>query len=463
MNNLEVNKIFFLGIGGIGMSAIARYFLQQGRAVYGYDKTPSPLTDKLIEEGAVITFSDTKESLDSDFLDAIKEEVLVVYTPAIPKTSELFQFFANEGYRFFKRSQVLGWISQEIPTIAVAGTHGKTTTSSLIAHVLKTAGIDFTAFLGGIANNFGSNYVLNANPKWMVVEADEFDRSFLTLHPQIAVITSADADHLDIYGDEQEFLNGFRSFVNQIQPNGKLIIHQPAYENLGLNRPALTYCINCNAMVKAIEVMPSDGMFQFSILQGGQDERQFAIALPGIHNVQNAMAAFLVAKQLGISDQLISKAFMSFTGVDRRFHYQVRTKGQVYIDDYAHHPSEINAVRESLRMIYPERKITAIFQPHLFTRTRDFMDGFAQSLEEFDEIFLLDIYPARELPLEGITSEALLKKIKNGAKYLVSKEDLIARLAKAETDIVVTLGAGDIDRLVQPIKEVLKDKIAKRD
>jgi len=462
MTNLEVNKIFFLGIGGIGMSAIARYFLQQGKTVYGYDKTPSPLTDKLIEEGAVITFSDEIKSLDNHFTSADKDEVLVVYTPAIPKSSELFQFFTNEGYRFFKRSQVLGWISQNIPTIAVAGTHGKTTTSSLISHVLNVAGVSFSAFLGGIANNFGSNYVLNEDPKWLVVEADEFDRSFLTLHPQIAVITSADADHLDIYGDEQEFLNGFRSFVNQIQPNGKLIIHQPAYETLGLNRPALTYCIKCNAMVNAIEVMPSDGMFQFSIVQG-QDERQFAIALPGIHNVQNAMAAFLVAKQLGISDQLISKAFMSFTGVDRRFHYHVKTRGQVYIDDYAHHPSEINAVRESLRLMYPERKITAIFQPHLFTRTRDFMDGFAQSLEEFDEIYLLDIYPARELPINGITSAVLLKKIKNAQKFLVSKEDLVPRLAKAETDIVVTLGAGDIDRLVQPVKEILKDKVARRD
>ncbi len=462
MTNLEVNKIFFLGIGGIGMSAIARYFLQQGRSVYGYDKTPSALTDKLIEEGAVITFTDKVDALDKEFLATNKDEVLVVYTPAVPQTSELFQFFTLGEYRFFKRSQVLGWISQNIPTIAVAGTHGKTTTSSLIAHVLKVAGVPFSAFLGGIANNFGSNYVLNENPKWLVVEADEFDRSFLTLHPQIAVITSADADHLDIYGDEQEFLNGFRSFIKQILPNGKLIIHQPAYQKLNLHQPALTYCINCSAMVNAIEIMPSEGMFQFSIVQG-PDERQFAIALPGIHNVQNAMAAYLVAKQLGIADKLISQAFMSFTGVDRRFHYHVKTKGQVYIDDYAHHPSEIDAVRQSLRMMYPERKITVVFQPHLFTRTRDFMEGFAQSLAQFDEIFLLEIYPARELPLPGVNAEALLKRIQNAQKSLVTKEELVAKLVKADTDIVVTLGAGDIDRLVMAIKEGIKDKVAVRD
>lgn len=460
MSQLSVNKIFFLGIGGIGMSAIARYFLSQGRVVYGYDKTPSPLTDKLIEEGAVITFDDKVDSLDPEFVAAPANEVLIVRTPAVPANSELFQFFEQKGYTQYKRSQVLGWISQQTPTIAVAGTHGKTTTSSLISHVLKVAGIPFSAFLGGIANNFNSNFVLNEKPEWLVVEADEFDRSFLTLHPQIAVITSCDADHLDIYGDENEFLSGFRAFVDQVKPKGQLIIHQQAYKKLGLNKPALTYCINCDAMVSASEIMPSEGMFQFSIVKG-QDERQFALSLPGIHNVQNAMAAYLVAKQLGINDVTINKAFMSFTGVDRRFHYQLRSKEQTYIDDYAHHPSEIDAVRESLRLMYQDKKITVVFQPHLYTRTRDFMDGFAKSLGDFDEVILLDIYPARELPIDGITSEALLKKISNPLKSLVTKEALTEKLTKSETEIVVTLGAGDIDRLVQPVRETLEKKIKK--
>ncbi|MES2629872.1 MAG: UDP-N-acetylmuramate--L-alanine ligase [Bacteroidota bacterium] len=460
MSQLSVNKIFFLGIGGIGMSAIARYFLSQGKSVYGYDKTPSPLTDKLIAEGAVITFEDSVAALTEEFTSAPAEDVLIVRTPAVPVNSEIFRFFEKQGYQQFKRSQVLGWISEQTPTIAVAGTHGKTTTSSLIAHVLKVAEIPFSAFLGGIANNFNSNFVLHEKPEWLVIEADEFDRSFLTLHPQIAIITSADADHLDIYGDENEFLNGFRAFVDQVKPKGQLIIHQNAYNKLGLNKPALTYCINCDAMVSASEIMPSEGMFQFSIVKG-KDERQFALALPGIHNVQNAMAAYLVAKQLGINDVTINKAFMSFAGVERRFHYQLRNRQQVYIDDYAHHPSEIDAVRESLRLMYPDRKLTVVFQPHLFTRTRDFMDGFAKSLAEFDEIFLLDIYPARELPLEGITSEALLSKVRNPHKSLVSKENITEKLIKTETEVVVTLGAGDIDRLVEPIRKSLETKISK--
>lgn len=460
MSQLSVNKIFFLGIGGIGMSAIARYFLGQGKAVYGYDKTPSPLTDKLIEEGAVITFEDNVASLSADFTSASKDEVLIIRTPAVPQNSELYQFLETQGYKQFKRSQVLGWISQQTPTIAVAGTHGKTTTSSLIAHVLQVAGIPFSAFLGGIANNFNSNYVLHNKPEWLVVEADEFDRSFLTLHPQIAVITSADPDHLDIYGDENEFINGFKAFVSQINPNGQLIIHQQAYKKLGLNQPATTYCIDGDAMVVASEIMPSEGMFQFSIVKG-KDERQFALALPGIHNVLNAMAAYLVAKQLGIGDSVINKAFMSFAGVERRFHFQLKGKTQVYIDDYAHHPSEIDAVRASLRMMYPEKKLTVVFQPHLFSRTRDFMDDFAISLSDFDEIFLLDIYPARELPLEGITSQALLQKVRNPNKTLVTKESILEKLKKSDTEIVVTLGAGDIDRLVTPIKNVLESKLNK--
>jgi UDP-N-acetylmuramate--alanine ligase len=451
MNQLTINKVYFLGIGGIGMSAIARYFLKMGKEVYGYDRTPSHLTEKLSEEGAVISYNDSVNDIPAAFTSGTKEDVLVVRTPAVPADSALYKFFEAEGYNIFKRSQVLGWITAQTPTIAVAGTHGKTTTSSLIAHVLQTAGIPFSAFLGGIANNFNSNFVINEKAEWIVAEADEFDRSFLTLHPTISVITSTDADHLDIYGDASEFNNGFRSFIGNLAEGGKLIIHQNAYDKLELTAPALTYCIHCKAMVSAEEIQASEGMFQFSIRKG-LDERQFALSLPGIHNVENALAAYSVAKELGISDHIINKAFMSFTGVERRFHYHIRRKGFVYLDDYAHHPSEISAVRDSLRMMYPEKKITAVFQPHLYSRTRDFMAGFAQSLAEFDEVFLLDIYPARELPIEGIDSAALLKKIQNGHKHLVTKEELVERLAKTELEVLVTLGAGDIDRLVEPIR-----------
>ncbi len=458
MSKLVANKIFFLGIGGIGMSAIARYFLVMGKQVYGYDKTPSPITDKLQEEGAQIFFEDNSDALFAAIKDH-KNDVLVVRTPAVPGNSELFNYFQNEAFEMAKRSVVLGWISTDTPTIAVAGTHGKTTTSSLIAHLLQVAGIPFSAFLGGIANNFNSNYVANPNAKWLVVEADEFDRSFLTLHPQLAVITSADPDHLDIYGDSEEFANGFRSFIANLVEGGKLIIHQTAYSKLGLTAPALTYCISCDAMISATEIQASEGMFQFSLIEG-KKEQQFAIALPGIHNVENALAAYAVGKQLGISDDTINKALMSFTGVERRFHYQIKGRELVYVDDYAHHPSEINAVCKSLRMIYPERKISVVFQPHLYSRTRDFLDGFAKALAEFDEVFLLDIYPARELPIEGITSELLLKKIQCGHKQLVSKEDMVSKVAKSETEVVVTLGAGDIDRLVAPLKQALLNKIA---
>ncbi len=458
MKGLKFDKVFFLGIGGIGMSALARYFLHQGTQVFGYDKTATALTEQLHAEGAKITFVDDFNTVAEEFKTAHPENVLVVRTPAVPVKSELYQYFTTNNYTMAKRAVVLGWIADQTPTIAVAGTHGKTTTSSLIAHVLNVAGISFNAFLGGIATNFGSNLVLNSKPEWLVVEADEFDRSFLTLHPTITVITSTDADHLDVYGNEQEFQKGFQEFVKQLKPTGQLIIQQAAYERLELNQPALTYCLNCDAMYSAIEIMPSEGMFQFSIVNG-VDERQFALSLPGLHNVQNAMAAYLVAKQVGINDQLINKAFMSFEGVERRFQYHIRNNGITYIDDYAHHPSEINAVHDSLRLMYPGKHIAVVFQPHLFTRTRDFMPEFAKSLSAFDEVMLLDIYPARETPIDGVSSEALLKLMNNPNKQVVSKENLTEVLSKSASEIVVTLGAGDIDKLVENVKNCLSQKI----
>ncbi|HEX4887097.1 MAG TPA: UDP-N-acetylmuramate--L-alanine ligase [Luteibaculaceae bacterium] len=459
MNRLGASTVFFLGIGGIGMSAIARYFLHHKKRVLGYDKTPSSLTDRLQEEGAEIFFNDDPAELQRLLSDADAADLLVVITPAVPKDSQLSVYIRENQFLTLKRSEVLGEISATMPTIAVAGTHGKTTTTTLIAHVLQVAGVKFNAFLGGISNNFNSNLVLHNDAKWMVVEADEFDRSFLTLHPSIAVVTSVDADHLDIYGDVKTFQSGFSDFIAKLKADGTLICHQQAYRQLGLSRPALTYCLDCNAMYSATEIMSAEGMFQFSIVSG-IDERQFALSIPGLHNVQNALAAYLVAKQLGISDVVINKAFMSFAGIERRFHYQVRTRDLVYIDDYAHHPTEISAVYDSLRFMYPERKITAIFQPHLFTRTRDFMDGFAASLSEFDEVLLLDIYPARELPIEGVTSDALAAKMKGRPVKRLGKEQVNDYLLRSETEVVLTIGAGDIDRLVEPIRQTLLKKVS---
>lgn len=460
MNLKELHSVYFLGIGGIGMSAIARWFNHVGVPVYGYDKTPSSLTALLEQEGMQIAYVDEVDRL-PEALISNKEQSLVVWTPAIPKDSQLLGYFRTEGFELKKRSEVLGMITASMYAVAVAGTHGKTTTSSMVAHLLKHAGKNVVAFLGGVTQNYESNLILSDEKEneapIVVVEADEFDRSFLRLHPNIAVVTSVDPDHLDIYGDDQHLKEGFVEFINLIDPNGGLYIQKNALANLG-SSPSLTtvpYGIQAGE-IYAANVKAGIASFHFDYISPTHEIQDLAIHMPGFHNVENALAAIGVALQLGVAEQEIRAGLESFRGVKRRFEILHQEDGKVYIDDYAHHPEEICAFLGSVKAMYPNHKLTAVFQPHLYTRTRDFAEGFSVSLSLADEVVLLDIYPAREMPLPGITSEMLLDKITSRHKSVQSKEGLLGYLEATGTEVLVTIGAGDIDRLVQPINNWIK-------
>lgn len=460
MNLKELHSVYFLGIGGIGMSAIARWFNHIGIPVYGYDKTPSPLTALLGQEGMQITYVDEVDTLPHTLVSN-KEQSLVVWTPAIPKDSKLLGYFRAEGFALKKRSEVLGMITASMYAVAVAGTHGKTTTSSMVAHLLKHAGRNVAAFLGGVTQNYESNLILSddkgEDAPIVVVEADEFDRSFLRLHPNIAVVTSVDPDHLDIYGDDQHLKEGFAEFIKLIDPKGRLYIQKNALANLG-STPSLTtipYGIQAGD-IYAENVNAGIASFSFDYTSASQRIPDLVIHMPGFHNVENALAAIGVALQLGLSEQQIRDGLASFRGVKRRFEILHQEEGKVYIDDYAHHPEEIRAFLKSVKAMYPANKLTAVFQPHLYTRTRDFAEGFSSALSLADEVVLLDIYPARELPLPGVNSEMLLEKITAGRKSVQSKEGLIGYLEANQPEVLVTVGAGDIDRLVQPINNWIK-------
>ncbi len=460
MNLDNIHSVYFLGIGGIGMSAIARYFNAKGKSVSGYDKTSTPLTDELQAEGIQIHFDDTLESIPFPIRNQ-KEEVLVIMTPAVPESHNGLNFFKNGGFTIKKRSEVLGILTEQSYTIAVAGTHGKTTTSSMIAHILKASNVDCTAFLGGITKNYNSNLLLpsknNEQPtNIVVVEADEYDRSFLTLHPDITVITSMDADHLDIYGDKSFLEESFRLFANQTKSGGILIAKQDLPLN---NDKAISYSILKPAEFKAENIRVEKQYYTFDLVTPSGTIKDLQLGLPGTHNVENAVAAVTVALKMGISNDHIKKALASFTGVKRRFDYQVRTEKLVYIDDYAHHPEELKACIHSVKEIFPNKKITGIFQPHLFTRTRDFADGFAESLSLLDELLLMEIYPARELPIEGVNSEMLLKKMSLKNKMICSKEELVREVEKRNIEVLLTLGAGDIDQFVEPLKKMLEKRV----
>ncbi|MDX5339580.1 MAG: UDP-N-acetylmuramate--L-alanine ligase [Cyclobacteriaceae bacterium] len=452
-----INKVFFLGIGGIGMSAIARWFLHEGYPVAGYDKTPSHLTAELEKEGMTITYTDRVDAIPVDFTTN-PEEVLVVWTPAIPKDSVLLNFF-QAHFQLKKRSEVLGMITKDYYTIAVAGTHGKTSTSSLIAHLLKSAGKPVAAFLGGITQNYNSNLILPGKSKeatLVVVEADEFDRSFLRLHPNEAVVTSADPDHLDIYGDEATILDGFRDFIQLVDKKGKLYLQSHAWyrlgENLGTNVGIREYGLRSNG-IHAENVTAKPGVFQFDYIGPKAQIPGLELHIPGFHNVENALVAIAIAVDHGVSVAQIREGIKSFRGVKRRFEIHSNAPGYVYIDDYAHHPEEIKACLSSVRAMYPTQRLTVIFQPHLFTRTRDFAEGFSESLSLADEVVLLDIYPARELPIEGVNSEMLLKGIQAQKKILIKKDQVMDYLKESSPEVLVTMGAGDIDRLVPGIAE----------
>jgi UDP-N-acetylmuramate--alanine ligase len=449
-----INSVFFLGIGGIGMSALARWFQQEGYAVAGYDKTPSPLTETLESEGMQITFADEVSALPARFATATAE-TLVVWTPAIPKDSVLLQFF-QAGFLLKKRAEVLVMITKDQYTIAVAGTHGKTSTSSLIAHLLKSAGKPVTAFLGGITQNYNSNLILSGKSAdaVVVVEADEFDRSFLQLHPNEAVLTSADPDHLDIYGDEQTILEGFRQFLGLVDKKGKIYLQSHALYRLGALSLTATdireYGLRSEG-IHADNVIAKPASFQFDYIGAKTQIKGLELPIPGFHNVENALAAIAIALDHGLSEIQIREGIKSFRGVKRRFEIHSSLEGKIFIDDYAHHPEEIKACLSSVRAMYPSRRMTVIFQPHLFSRTRDFAAGFSESLSLADEVVLLPIYPARELPMEGVSSNMLLAGIHADKKACLEKQDVASFLETSQPEVLVTLGAGDIDRLVPGI------------
>lgn len=445
MNLNQIHNVYFIGIGGIGMSALARYFQNIGKNVSGYDKTPTMLTDELIAAGMEIHFEDNISLIPTDYY---VENTLVIITPAVPVSHSEWNFFLERNYVVKKRSEVLGIITKDTFCFAVAGTHGKTTTSSILGHILYESGADVTAFLGGIVENYHSNLIGNGKTI-TVVEADEFDRSFLHLHPNIACVTSMDADHLDIYGDATAIEDSFREFANKVDDKNNLFVPK------GLPLEGLTTGINEEATYKAFNVRIENGFYVFDVQTPTETIKDLQFGLPGRHNLMNALMALAMAKTYGTPTESIAKALASFKGIQRRFSYQIKTKDLVYIDDYAHHPTEINAVHQAVRELYPNEKVLAIFQPHLFSRTKDFADDFAKSLSQFDEILLLDIYPARELPMEGITSSWLLSKMENPNKKLISKSDLIPTILANDAKIILTIGAGDIGELVPNIKQAL--------
>lgn len=431
------------------MSALARYFMNIGKNVAGYDKTKTQLTDELQELGISIHYEDSIDLIEQEYLN--KENTLIIITPAVPKNHSEWNYFTSNGFNVKKRAEVLGIITKDTFCFAVAGTHGKTTTSSILGHILYQSGVDVTAFLGGIVENYNSN-LIGSGKTVTVVEADEFDRSFLHLHPNLACITSMDADHLDIYGDASAIEASFIEFSNKVTTNNLFIAK-------GLPLKGKTIGINEEANYEAQNIRIENGFYVFDINTNQEIIENVKFSLPGHHNLSNALIAFSMAKSYGLDNNKIKEALATFKGVRRRFSFQIREEKIVYIDDYAHHPTEINAVHQAVRELYPNKKIMALFQPHLFSRTKDFIDGFAESLSKFDEIVLLDIYPARELPIEGVTSNWLLSKINNPKKKLIEKEEVLRTFENSNADVYITIGAGDIGEMVKNIKKVLYEKI----
>ncbi len=451
MKKLNYDIVYFIGVGGIGMSALARWFNAGGYQVVGYDKTPSDLTSKLVEEGIAIHFKDELKNIPSK---ATKENTLVIYTPAISSNNNELNYFISNGFKVKKRAEVLGDISRNYFTVAVAGTHGKTTTSSMIAHLLHVAGVDITGFIGGTATNFNSNLVIGKTNKAIaVIEADEFDRSFLHLSPNLAVVTSTDADHLDIYGNANELKNTFAEFIGKLKKEGKLLISQKANESLAINF-GLEYGLE-GSDIKADNIIIGDGFFGFDYVEKNTRINKLELSLPGYHNVENALAAIKTALLLEVPNNKIKEGIASYLGVKRRFEFIYKSDKKVYIDDYAHHPEEVNSFIKSAKALYPTKKLTVIFQPHLYSRTQDFAAGFAAALNQADEVWLMDIYPARELPIKGVTANLILNQMTLAKKQVVTKGEIVKKLSKGEFEVLATLGAGDIDRIVPEIKTML--------
>lgn len=444
MNLDSIHNVYFIGIGGIGMSAIAIYFKSNGKNVGGYDKTPTEITSSLQKMGIKIHFEDAVNLIDDTFKNT--KNTIVIYTPAVPKNHTELNYFITNNFTVLKRSEILGEITKSTICLAVAGTHGKTTTSTILGHILKEANVNATSFLGGISENYNSNIILGGS-EVSVVEADEFDRSFLKLSPNIACITSMDADHLDIYGAHTELEKSFQEFASKV--SDKLIVRK------GLPVNGQTFGIEENADYNAYNIRIENGAYIFNVKTPTETFENIKIFIPGKHNVLNAVAALAMANSFGISIQVIAKALLTFKGIKRRFSYKINTENLVLIDDYAHHPTEINAVVDSVREMYPKQNVLGVFQPHLYSRTRDFVADFAQSLSRFDELILLDIYPARELPIKGVNSKWLLEKISCKNKQLSSKENLVDNILKSNAQIIVVIGAGDIGEQIENIKKSL--------
>ena len=450
MHKLDtIKNIYFIGIGGIGMSALARYFVAKGCGVSGYDKTKTVLTEALSELGINIHYEDNTSLIDT------KADV-VVYTPAIPASHAELTYFRENGYEVVKRSDILGWITEGTVNICVAGTHGKTTVSTMVAHVLRDSGYGCTAFLGGIAANYNTNFWSSDNDV-VVVEADEYDRSFLKLNPSVAVVTSMDADHLDIYKTADAFEDAFVSFSEKVKPGGLLLAKKGLAREASFDISTLvTYSLNGNgARIYAKDIKVVDGAYHFTVVGPNWEIEELVLNMGGLHNIENALVAVAVAVHLGIDPQKIKAALANFAGVKRRFEYLIKTESQVLIDDYAHHPAELAALITGVRSLYPKQKLTLVFQPHLFSRTQDLCDGFADSLSAADQVVLLPIYPARELPIAGVTSEMIIDKMTNKNVVLLQKEELSAWVKTEAPKLLVMAGAGDIDVLIRNIKNDL--------
>lgn len=452
MNIQDIHKIYFVGIGGIGMSALARFFNHRGIEVYGYDRNKSPITDELIKEGINISFRDEDSHV-------ISEVDLVVYTPAVPSHNKILKWYTDQNYKVIKRSDLLEMVTSDLHTIAVAGTHGKTTTSTMIAYLLREAGAGCNAFLGGISVNYQTNF-WSADNDIAVVEADEYDRSFLKLHPDKAVLTSIDADHLDIYGSEEECQNAFIAFTQKIKSGGTLIYKQGLKrtgEMGGTNK--ISYSLqNDAAQSYASNITIKDGGYIFDVINKNWIIQKVHLNIGGMHNVENCVAAITLAKTMDLDDNAIKGAVQSFKGIKRRFEYVVKNDKVVYIDDYAHHPEELKNLIKSATTLFPKKKCVIAFQPHLYTRTRDFEEGFANVLSMADEVILLDIYPAREEPIDGVSAQMIADKMGNPNVTVLTKDGLLSYVRSAPLELFITAGAGDIDKLVPELKTIIEAK-----
>ena len=454
----DIKAVYFVGAGGIGMSAIARYFINRGLVVAGYDKTPSALTRQLEKEGMVIHYDENVDEIPQACRD--KASCLVVYTPAIPATHKELSYFRENGFEIQKRAQVLGTLTRTHKGLCVAGTHGKTTTSTMCAHIMHQSHVDCNAFLGGISKNYGTNYILSDHSDYVVIEADEFDRSFHWLRPWMSVITSTDPDHLDIYGTKEAYLESFRHYTELIQPGGTLIIHTNLEMKANVQEGVKTYTYSRDAGdFHAENIIIENGEITFDFVSPVECIKGVRLGQPVPINIENGVGAMAMAQLNGCTAEELKYGMKTYHGVDRRFDFKIRNDRHVFLSDYAHHPKEILQSAMSLRELYKNRKITAIFQPHLYTRTRDFYKDFAEALSHFDEVILTEIYPARELPIEGVTSQLIYDNLKPGVeKSMIRKDDVLDLVKKRDFDVLITLGAGDLDNYVPQIARIIEDK-----